>query len=103
MFFRSVYGVLFLFSATSFADSVSTTWICSDTKGHKAIQDHQCDAAASVKEVPTVTHDQTLPEWLDREGSKQSYRSDELRCRFLRQSSSVVDRRQAIEHCKGIY
>lgn len=98
---RAVLALWGLWSLAASADSTSTTWVCVGSNGHKTIQDHPCDAASSSRELPTVHHDQTLNEWVDRESSKARHRSNETRCRALRESASVIDRRKAEESCAG--
>jgi len=93
-------GVFCVFSSVSQADSTSTTWVCTSPSGHKSIQDRPCNDGG--REIPTVHHDQTFTEFLGNQSNQIQRDGERTRCRLLRESSSVVDRRKAVESCRGI-
>ncbi len=59
-------AAIMMIGGSALADSYSTTFICTDTKGHKAAQDHSCDSGMTqAKTVDIVHHTLTMQEWVE--------------------------------------
>ena len=90
-----------LASSAALADVTTTTFVCVDEKGRKAIQDSPCPGSHASRAVPTVQHQQTFAEAIGRMQDRSDYQTHKIRCDALRRSTSAADRRQALEICKG--
>lgn len=82
-----------------FADTVSASYVCTDASGRKAIQDYPCPESHQQRELPTVRHNPTFSEALDRFQQQSQHRQDRSLCEMRRRSPNVSDRRWAAENC----
>lgn len=88
------------FSAAG-ADTTSTTYVCTDGKGRKSIQDSPCPGDQHTRHVDTVQHQPTLRDAIAEMQRNNQAAIERSRCAALRRSPDVTDRRAAIESCKG--
>ena len=83
------------------ADTIQTTYICKDARGHVTAQGAPCPtSAATSREVPTVHHDFTLGEAFRNLHLKMQADQERRRCDLLRHSQSAIDQRAAAESCR---
>jgi len=96
---KETFLFFFLFAFSALSDTITTTYVCSDSSGVKHIQDRPCSGQSL--EIPTVQHQQTFEQWIASERLHNKVESSRYECDRLRSSQSAADRRQAIELCKG--
>lgn len=85
------------------ADTVTSTFVCTDRSGKRSVQDYPCSADQASRELPTVHHDPTVQDWINDTNRKTSSQQQKLRCQSWRDSSDPVLQRRAADECKGIY